>query len=59
MKRPIAVLAFLALAACGADGEPIQPTANLNIGVGSGGVHTGASVGLRKGPLGISLGHIL
>ncbi|MEP3846220.1 MAG: hypothetical protein ABJM43_12860 [Paracoccaceae bacterium] len=59
MKRSIALLAFLTLTACGADGEPVKPTANLNIGVGSNGVHTGASIGLRKGPLGISLGQYL
>ncbi|MEP1535278.1 MAG: hypothetical protein ABJQ34_13545 [Paracoccaceae bacterium] len=59
MKRSIALLAFLTLAACGADGDPIQPTANLNVGLNSNGVHTGASVGVRKGPFGISLGKYL
>ena len=59
MKRSLSLLVFLALAACGADGEPVKPTANLNVGVGSNGVSTGASIGLRKGPLGISLGQYL
>lgn len=53
-------LAFLfvsnGLAACGADGEPVQPTLNAYGGVGSGGGYVGGAVGLNKGPLGIYLG---
>lgn len=52
------LLSALALAACGADGEPVKPTANVNVGVGSSGVHTGASVGVRKGPWNISVGGV-
>ena len=48
--------AGLALAGCGADGEPVQPTVSANVGVGSGGAYVGGGVGLRKGPLGIYLG---
>ncbi|CAD0184095.1 hypothetical protein RUESEDTHA_00973 [Ruegeria sp. THAF57] len=44
------------LAGCGADGEPIQPTMNANIGVGSSGTHVGGGIGLRRGGLGIYLG---
>lgn len=54
MKR-LMVMTLL-LAGCGADGEPVQPSAALNIGVGSGGVHAGASVGARKGPISIFVG---
>ena len=56
MRYVFAFLSLAALAACGADGEPVQPSANLNIGISNSGIHTGASVGLRKGPLGIYLG---
>ena len=50
------LFAFVILAACGADGEPIQPTANIGIGIGSGGAHVGARVGVRQGPVAISVG---
>lgn len=55
--RAFAVLSLLALAACGADGEPVQPDASIGIGIGSGGVHAGGSVGISRGPLrvGVSL----
>ncbi|EEE37467.1 lipoprotein, putative [Rhodobacteraceae bacterium KLH11] len=45
-----------ALAGCGADGEPIQPTMSANIGVGSSGTYGGVGVGLRRGGLGVYLG---
>ncbi len=44
------------LAGCGADGEPIQPTMNANIGVGSSGTYVGGGIGLQRGGLGIYLG---
>jgi len=47
---------LVVLTACGVDGEPVQPTANVGVSVGTSGVHTAASVGVRKGPLAISLG---
>jgi hypothetical protein len=57
MIRILSVLAvFATLAACGADGEPVRPSANLNIGIGSGGVHTGASVGVSRGPITVGVG---
>ncbi len=51
----------LALAACGADGEPeppqVQTSMNAHIGLGSSGnVNGGASLGLRRGPVSLSLG---
>ena len=54
--RTFALLALTALAACGADGEPIQPSLNANVGVSGSGVHVGGGVGLSKGPFGLSLG---
>lgn len=60
MNTRIAALLFsvLALAACGADEEPIKPTANVNVGVSNSGVQTGASVGLKKGPFNINIGGV-
>lgn len=54
-KLIITLAALVALSACGADGEPVQPSLNTGVGLSSSGVHVGASVGLRKGPLGVSL----
>ncbi len=55
MIRMMAVLSLLAVAACGADGEPVQPTMNAGISLGTSGVGTHMGLGLRKGPL--SLGY--
>jgi hypothetical protein len=50
------VLCLGALAACGADGEPVQPTLNAGVSVGTSGVHVGGGVGVNAGPLSILLG---
>ncbi|MCI5096306.1 MAG: hypothetical protein MRY77_08340 [Rhodobacteraceae bacterium] len=56
----VRVLKFLVLAAllsaCGADGEPIQPSMNANIGISNSGVHVGGGVGLSQGPFSLNLG---
>jgi ABC-type nitrate/sulfonate/bicarbonate transport system substrate-binding protein len=52
----VLAVALLALAGCGADGEPVQPSANLNVGIGPNGVNTGATVGLTRGPLRVGVG---
>ena len=49
--RILAVLSLLALVACGADGEPVQPDATIGIGIGSDGVHAGGTIGVSRGPL--------
>jgi len=46
----------LILAACGADGEPVQPSVSASVGVGSSGAYVGGGVGVNRGPLGIYLG---
>ena len=51
MIRALALLACLALVGCGADGEPVQPDATIGIGVNSGGIHAGGTVGVSRGPL--------
>ncbi|MFY2823680.1 argininosuccinate lyase [Ruegeria sp. MALMAid1280] len=56
LRLGFVLLAGFTLAACGADGEPIQPTMSANIGVGSGGTHVGGGVGVRRGGLGVYLG---
>ncbi|MFK7874301.1 MAG: hypothetical protein AB8B71_00765 [Paracoccaceae bacterium] len=49
----------LGLAACGVDGEPITPTANVNVGVGSSGVNAGVNLGLKQGKWALNLGRAL
>ncbi|WP_170452228.1 hypothetical protein [Ruegeria arenilitoris] len=44
------------LAACGADGEPVQPTLNANVGVSTSGTYVSGGVGLHRGPLSVFLG---
>ncbi|WP_167630825.1 hypothetical protein [Leisingera daeponensis] len=51
-----ALIGLAALAACGVDGEPVQPTLNAGVGVGDSGVHVGGAVGLHKGPVSVYLG---
>ena len=57
MKRiALATVCALVLAGCGADGEPVQPTANVGIGVSGNGVSVGTTVGVKNGPINISIG---
>jgi len=55
--RVTALIASLAvLAACGADGEPVQPTLNAGISITPNGVTPNIGVGLRQGPFSILFG---
>ena len=56
MRTAFALLTLLGLAACGADGEPIRPTASSTITMSSSGVSVGSTLGLRRGPLSVTLG---
>ncbi|WP_299151410.1 hypothetical protein [uncultured Tateyamaria sp.] len=56
MIRTLLVLACLALAACGADGDPIEPAGSVAIGIGSEGLSAGGSIGVRRGPLQVGVG---
>lgn len=55
MRKTI-VLACLVLAACGVDGEPVQPAGGVNITLNNDGVGLGANVGVNKGPVQIGMG---
>ena len=56
MKRSLAILSLLTLAACGADGEPVRPTASSTITMSSSGVAVGTTLGLTRGPFSVALG---
>ncbi|MEM9437748.1 MAG: hypothetical protein AAGA15_11965 [Pseudomonadota bacterium] len=54
--RWFSLLALVALASCGADGEPIEPFGAAGISIGSGGVSTNAVVGASNGPVSVAVG---
>ena len=56
MKAVFAMIALATLAACGADGEPVRPSANAGVTVTSSGVYPSVSVGTRVGPVNVSIG---
>lgn len=56
MKPLLSLLALLTLAACGADGEPVRPTAATEVTYSSSGVYAQARVGITRGPLTVTLG---
>ncbi len=48
MKRLLAVIAALALAGCGVEGDPVRPQVGTVVSAGSGG-NVSAGVGVRVG----------
>lgn len=54
MRVFLALCAAALVAACGADGEPVQPTMNGMIGIGSDGAY--GQVNVHNGPMTISIG---
>lgn len=56
MKVWLAVAVALSVAACGADGEPVQPTGGAIVTLSSSGIGLGTHVGLRQGPFSVGLG---
>ena len=56
MRFVLGVMLVAGLAACGADGEPVTPTRDATITISNHGVSAHTSVGVRQGPLSVSLG---
>lgn len=56
MKRIFLVIGLMTLAACGADGAPFVPTANLGLNIGPNGVTPGASLGASNGTVSVGVG---
>tara|TARA_R110002110_G_scaffold86152_4_gene224849 strand:+ start:381 stop:560 length:180 start_codon:yes stop_codon:yes gene_type:complete len=50
------LLIFATLTACGADGEPVVPTAQTTITGSSDGLRVAQSLEMRRGPLTVALG---
>ena len=56
MKKTIITLCALTfVAACGADGPPMRPTANAGVSIGTGGVSTNVGVGATNGTFSVGL----
>ncbi len=55
MKKMALIVALGALAGCGADGDPLQPSANLGLSFGPNGVSPNASVGASNGNVSVGL----
>lgn len=54
--RLLAVIAALALAGCGVEGDPVRPTVSTTVSAGSGGVHTSVGTGVRVGGVNVGVG---
>ncbi|UWQ92163.1 hypothetical protein K3727_05020 [Rhodobacteraceae bacterium M382] len=52
----MALFCSVLLSACGADGEPVQPSLNANVGISGSGAYVNGGVGLSQGPLNIFVG---
>jgi hypothetical protein len=55
MKKLALIVALGALAACGANGRPMQPNANVGLSIGSNGVTPSAGVGASNGTVSVGL----
>ena len=56
MKYLMTLPLLLALAACGADGDPIRPSMSTTIGIGDSGIHGSTSVSASKGNVSVTVG---
>ena len=52
----LTITCVAALSACGADGEPVQPTMGATVGIGSGGAYVAGGVGVAQGPFALFFG---
>lgn len=51
---PLGLIAVLA--SCGAQSDPLRPTANFGLSIGSDGVQPSAQIGATNGPVSVSVG---
>ncbi|MFP7672443.1 hypothetical protein ACG74X_03685 [Marivita sp. S0852] len=56
MKHTPLILALLVLAACGAEGDPIRPSVNTTVSVGSEGIRTSTGVIVQTGSVSVGVG---
>lgn len=56
LRMAFALLSLTMLTGCGVDGEPVRPTAGVNVGVGTHGVNVGVGGGVRVGGVNVGVG---
>lgn len=56
MRSIMALMAVFILVACGADGEPVRPTAHTNVNISPSGVSAGTNLRIGQGPLSVNVG---
>ena len=56
MIRTALIVSLFAVAACGADGEPVRPSVSTTVSVGTDGIKTSTGVTVRKGPVTVGVG---
>lgn len=56
MRIMLLLAVLTVLVSCGADGEPVRPTASTTISGGSGGVSVAQNIRLDRGPVSLILG---
>ena len=56
MIRAALIVSLFAVAACGADGEPVRPSVSTTVSVGTDGIKTSTGVTVRKGPVTVGVG---
>ncbi|KJS41636.1 MAG: argininosuccinate lyase [Roseovarius sp. BRH_c41] len=56
IRLGFALLSLTVLIGCGVDGEPVRPTAGMNVGVGTHGVNVGVGGGVRVGGVNVGVG---
>ena len=56
MKKIMMAMALTGLVACGAEGDPLRPTAGLGIGIGPGGISLRPKVGVTDGTSTVGVG---
>ncbi|SHH62667.1 hypothetical protein [Marivita hallyeonensis] len=56
MIRASLIASLFALAACGADGDPVRPSVNSTVTVGSDGIKTSTGVTVQSGPVTVGVG---
>ena len=59
MKAVVLMLGLIALASCGANGDPLRPTASSNLSIGTNGVSAGTNLGLSNGTFSVEIGQNL
>jgi hypothetical protein len=56
MRKIFAVGLICLVAACGANGDPLKPTAKLGFGIGPGGITPRISLGAQGSNVGLGIG---